>query len=462
MIIKAPTHIVVPHPEAYLVGGSVRDLIRGRSPLDYDIVVGQDPEIYAAKLAKQLKARVISLGKEPFTVYRVVAGNTSVDVAAMHAPGIEADLEARDFTINALACHLDSGRILDPTGGLHDLRHRVVRMVSSRAFAADPLRLLRAFRMAVTLDYDIEPGTLEVIAQRSAEIRKSAGERVLAELHKILASADSHRWLVQMASAGLLTAIFPELKPLQTCRQHNQHAEDLFSHTLQAFHQMECLLSRPEEVTAKETTRFISALKQHQRVLLKLAILLHDIGKPQSRTIDATGKTHFCGHAKKSAALLPAICRRLRMSNHDRDWLTFIIGQHQRPLDLILSADKSTGQISSRALGRFFRQCGSHAPALLLHAMADNLGKQRAQSLNQGAMGPSITALMETYFTRIQTRIAQPLINGNDLIRHFGLVPSPRFGSILEQIQEACLAGSIQNRDQALKRVADIINTQGP
>ncbi len=458
LVITPPKHIIVPHPNAYLVGGSVRDLIRGSTPFDYDIAVAQEPEVYAAKLARQLGSRVIPLGKKPFTVYRVVAGTTSVDVAAMNGTSIESDLKARDFTINALACELANGQIIDTTRGLDDLKHHTIRMVSYQAFRADPIRLLRAFRMAAVMNYYIEPRTLEAIADGAATIQRSAGERVLSELHKTLACPHSHRSIVKMAETGLLAAIFPELIPLQTCRQNRYHAEDVFNHSLNAYRQMENILASPEDRLSGETARFVTTLGDHKRILLKMALLLHDIGKPQSRSKDDTGEIHFYGHAKLGVTLLQPICRRLRMSNFDCEWLAFIIGNHQRPLELFLSANNRSGKASSKAVGRFFRKCGDHAPSLLLHALADNLVKIEQQNTNVNGMHQLIVDLLFTYFESIQTRRANPLINGDDLIRSFGLSPSPLFGSILGQIEDAYLAGSIQNRDQALEWVKNLIH----
>ncbi len=453
LIVPLPTRLNIPGTRAYLVGGSVRDLILGDRPLDYDVVV-QAPEAYAVQLAGKLGRRCIPMGRDPFRVYRIVADGIQVDVAAINGDTLEADLMKRDFTINALACDLNDGQVVDPAGGLIDLQQRVVRMVSPRVFRADPLRLLRAFRMAAVLGFAIEPATLAAIRSAPDDIRASAGERILSELHKILACRHSHRTILAMAEAGLLEAVLPELTPLHGTRQNHHHSLDGWDHTFQAYTQLEHILTDPQERLPERASEFVLKIDCHESVLLKLALLLHDIGKPACRSIDGSGSIHFYGHPRRGAAMMPSLCQRLRMSTRDRNRLTFLIANHQRPMDLYLAATERSGQKSTKAQGRFFRLCAESAPHILLHALADNLGKHPIQEQTITGASAFIIDLLETYFNRIKERREKPLINGRDLIEQFGLTPSPQFATLLSHIEEAHLSGDIQNRPQALQWVA--------
>ncbi len=263
--------------------------------------------------------------------------------------------------------------------------------------------------------------------------------------------------MVQMATAGLLEAIFPELSALKGCRQNHYHAEDVFGHTLLAYRQMEDLLFQPAEFVPAVAVGEVAAMGTQIQLGMKLAILLHDIGKPLCRSVDRHGNIHFYGHPRKSAGLIAPISRRLRMSNQLRDAVVFIVDHHQRPLDLYVALKNLPDKNASKAKAKFFRRCKDHAPHILLHALADHLGKtDRAASPTDGMQG-FIFALLETYIERIRFCRANPLINGNDLIRHFGLTPSPRLASILEEIETSYLAGAIHSREQALERVIHII-----
>ena len=208
---------------AYLVGGSVRDLMLGRQPADYDIAVDLDARGVADRIATRLGARVILLGHGPNAIHRVVTRTVCVDTAVIKGADIYSDLGARDFTINAMACTLEYGDIIDPFDGGSDLGNRIVRMVTHNAFDDDPLRLIRAYRMAAELDFAIHAKTRSAITERCQRIQEPAGERIWNELSRIMATPASHAHITAMADTGMLEALFPELITLRTCRQNQFH-----------------------------------------------------------------------------------------------------------------------------------------------------------------------------------------------------------------------------------------------
>ena len=445
MKIAIPPYLCTAHSQAYLVGGSVRDLVRGTKPTDYDIAVFGDPMAYAGQLAERLKTRVIILGKDRFSVYRLVAGAASIDITPAKGRDIQADLLGRDFTINALACNLCDGQVVDVTGGLADLSNRVVRMVSPAAFQDDPARLIRAYRMAAALDFQIEPQTAQAIANQAASIQRTAGERVWSELQMVLSSVDSHIHILGMAQSGLLSAIIPQLRPMKGCRQNRHHAYDVFDHSLHAHQAMGKVLMHVEHYFDEPAAQYIKETESKTRAVLKLAILLHDAGKPASCTFDASGTPHFYGHAVKSAQIAQAVGLQLRLSNQDRKRLVFIVQNHQRPLSLFLSAQADQHHLPPKALGRFLRHCGDHTPHLLVHALADYMGK----GTKAAGMKLFLKRLMAAYFERQHTP-QDPLLNGQDIIDHFGISPSPLIGDLLRRVEQARLAGMIRDREQAL------------
>jgi tRNA nucleotidyltransferase/poly(A) polymerase len=144
---------------AYIVGGAIRDMLCDRTPLDYDIAVLADPDAFARQVARNTNGRLVEIGKPGQEIIRVVAKETMIDISKVKGKSIDADLRARDYSINAMAYDLFSNQLIDPLGGRSDLAHKTIRMVSKGIFNQDPLRLLRAFRMAAVLQFKIESHT---------------------------------------------------------------------------------------------------------------------------------------------------------------------------------------------------------------------------------------------------------------------------------------------------------------
>ncbi|KPJ75930.1 MAG: hypothetical protein AMJ54_13460 [Deltaproteobacteria bacterium SG8_13] len=439
----------------FIVGGSVRDLLLGRPALDTDIAVTGDPQVFARQLARRLSGSRVEIGKSALTIHRVVVGSRIFDVSAIHGDGIEEDLHRRDFTVNALAVDAATGEIIDCTGGRRDLQAGIIRMVSPAVFAADPVRLIRAYRMAAGLQFEIDPATRQAITGNARLVRRSAGERTWSELHKILSVPASLKTLEQMQADGLLPAIFPELAPLPHCFQGGHHRWDVFTHSLQAYRHLESMLS---DTAAWLPEGFASPLWGPDDIpapILKLAILLHDVGKPQSRQEDESGNVHFYGHGKKSADIVAGTTSRLKMSKRDSGYIDFIIRSHIRPLHLFIA--HGNGRLTGRGKTRFFTRCGPQTPDLLLHCMADILGKGTGDDRNRRFVDFARQLLQAYLAEYLPRRSRRPLLNGRDLMEAFGLPPSPLLGRLLRQVEEARLAGDIRTRAQALKLAENLV-----
>lgn len=432
----------------YMVGGSVRDLLLGRPALDTDLAVTAEPADFARRLADRLSGSYVQIGKSDLTIHRVVVGDRIFDVSALHGAGIEEDLRRRDFTVNALAVDAATGEVVDCTGGRKDLQAGIIRMVSTAAFRSDPVRLLRAYRLAAALGFDIDPVTESVIAGNAARIGQSAGERIWAELRQILAGPSSLTHLERMQASGLLTAILPEIGPLDGCHQGGHHRWDVWTHSLRAYGHLESMLN--------DTATWLPAgidtgpwrIDDHRASLLKLAMLLHDVGKPSTRQVDDSGHVHFYGHGKKSAEIAAGIAARLKLSNRQAGYLDFIIRSHIRPLHLFNAFSK--GQLTVRAKTRFFIHCGRHTPDLLLHAMADIEGKGNAQPRDRKFIEFARQLLGEYIGDYLPRSAHRPLLGGRDLMDTFGLQPSPLLGRLLREIEQARLSNEIRTRDEAL------------
>ena len=443
---------------AYLVGGCIRDLLLGLPPADYDLAVSGSPEAYARLLAAKFGGRPIAIGPDRHRLFRVAAGDRIFDLSPLAGAGIEEDLENRDFTINAMAFDLTGRNLIDPLNGLRDLQAKTLKMASPRAFVNDPLRQLRTFRLAVQFSCRIETATLAAVKNMTGTIQTCAGERIRSEMFKLFAFHGSAQVVQQMADCGLLFDIFPELKALQNCSQNEHHSFDVWTHTLAAYQFLENYLDSQNLDAAHPHVQQAAAHVQQRKQagLLKMALLLHDIGKPATRSEDAGGKVHFYGHGRRGAALAADICTRLKCSRAESDYIGTMVRLHNRPLFLYLL--QAHNRLSDRAVTRFFIHCADLAPAILIHAIADYAGKRPVQGKDLGDYTRFVESLLSQYFETHTRRQAEPgLLTGRDLIAHFGLAPSPLFKKLLEKVETARLAGEIQDRQQALELVSTLL-----
>ena len=392
-------------------------------------------------------------------IIRVVSKDNIFDITSLNGSFIEDDLKKRDFTINAMAYDLSSGEIIDCLGGLGDLADKKVRMVSSGVFKKDPIRLIRAYRIAACLNFEIEPQTASRISANAKLIHNSAGERIREEIFKLLGTSKSYHYLSQMADTGLLTAVFPDLDRLKACLQNSHHLYDVFEHTLKAYHHLETILNDPDKILPDTCIQIRRYLDEEKTVLLKYAILLHDMGKPRAKTIDNRGEVHFYGHSRKSADLAQKVNQKLRLSNREKRFVDFIIRNHLNPLFLFTALQKKT--LTHKGVTRFFKKCGDNTPALLLHAIADIMAKGDKPNQTHKAFIGFVKEMIHHFFHSFKPRITEPpLITGRDLIHEFGLIPSPLFKRILNLVQEETLTNKIKSRSEALAWVRDYIDSK--
>ncbi|MBU2520951.1 MAG: HD domain-containing protein [Proteobacteria bacterium] len=439
--------------DAYIVGGSIRDLIIGKIPFDYDIAVIGNPEKFAKKIAANKSDHIIKLGKKDQKIIRVISNNKIFDISQVNGDIIEDDLLKRDFTINAMAYSLSSEKIIDCAGGMKDLAGRKIRMVSDTAFENDPVRLIRAYRIGAALNFEIEAKTVSFIRKNANLIKNSAGERIRAEMFRMLQTPESHHYISQMADTGLLFAIFPELGKLKGCSQNKLHQYDVFDHTMKAFYHLEKILNNYSDFLENINSRIVHSIDANTAALLKFAILLHDTGKPRVKKADSEGNVRFYGHSRKGVEITENIASRIKLSTKDKKFIDFIIRNHVRPLHLFIA--KRKGTLTNKGITRFFITCGDITPCLLLHSIADMKGKG---DKGEKEFIDFAKNMISIYFLEFMPRKKiSALITGNDLINEFGLSPSPLFKKILSSIEEARLLNQINTKQEALALVKDII-----
>jgi hypothetical protein len=332
-------------------------------------------------------------------------------------------------------------------------------MVSQEGLGADPLRMLRAFRIGASLGFAIEPQTAAAISRLAGRISASAPERVHEELVKFFQTPTSHTYLAQMAHSGLFFVIFPELKRLLDCNQNRHHQHDAWHHSLAAYGVLENLLgsARPAEPGVSD----LVAATTIRGWILKFAMLIHDVGKPATRAGSRDGAVHFYGHQKKGAQLAAGIADRLRCSLAEREQLCFLVENHMRPMQLFLL--KQHSRLTPRALARFFIRCGPRTPDVLLLALADHRGKRASVSSSPDDFTEVTLDLFDRFRHEAGRRLETPLpVNGHDLMRELGLSPSPLFARILAEIRGALVTGEVTDRASALALAARIARRRNP
>lgn len=450
--------------EAYLVGGIVRDALLGRKTADIDIAIAADALDVAAQAADAFGGHFVLLDAEN-RVGRVVLPDWELDFSSFEGT-IDQDLARRDFTVNAMAVNLhrlltgkSEARLIDPFKGTDDLSAGVIRAVQEDIFTADPARLLRAVRHAAELDFKIEKST-EVLIQRDAPlISNVAGERIREELLRILAVPGGEA-LSDLDNLGLLTVIFPELAAAKGVEQPIEHAWDVFDHSLKTVTAVDFVLRRGKwEFQGKEaldTVPWTPALEKYfagevshgstRRSLLKLAGLLHDIAKPQTKTTEAGGRVRFLGHPLDGAAVAVTMLTRVRFSAKEIKLIEMVIEQHMRPTQMSREALPTP-----RAIYRFFRDTGDAGIDILFFSLADHLAA-RGPTLDIGHWREHtgmIEYVVNQRLERETVTLSSKLVDGNDLIEKFGLKPGPELGEILEALREAQAVGEVNSREEA-------------
>ncbi len=461
---------------AYLVGGFVRDMLLGRGTVDIDIAVDADALSVARKVAAALNGKYIPLDAEN-GVGRVVLPDSKWQVDFTTLKGdIGQDLASRDFTIDAMAIELDKSfkasintkSIIDPFNGRDDLSRGVVKAVSGTVFEADAARLLRAVRLAAELDFTIDGETERLIQRNSRLITNVAGERVREELLRLLVMPGAAKRLTHLDDLGLLTAMVPELNPAKGVDQPKVHVWDVFDHSIQTVAAVEFVLRERAWEYAGEnilaSVPWSTELSRHfdrsvssgstRRSLIKLAALLHDVAKPQTKTIDENGRARFLGHQQEGAATTAAIMERLRFSNSEIKLVELLVKYHLRPTQM-----SNEGIPTRRAIYRYFRDTGEAGIDLLFLCLADHLATRGASlDLSQWQEHAQMTGyVLEKRFEEESVSAPPKLIDGHDVMKTFGIGPGPRLGELLEALREAQAAGEVADRKQALDYIKRLL-----
>jgi poly(A) polymerase len=453
---------------AWLVGGALRDRALGRPTADLDIVVEGDPREAARMLARAGRASSFPLSEE-FGAWRVVArdGAWQIDVESLRGGSLRADLELRDFTVNAVAEPIEGGAAIDPLGGLEDLAARRLRMAGPMAFVEDPLRVLRLVRVAVELGLVPEPATVLAARAQVPGLLAVSPERVFIELRRILAAPAAVAGLELMDELGATAVVLPELEALRGVQQSRFHHREVHGHTIEVLEQTIALQADPAAIFGEQQGERLLALLEEpladgltRGAALRWGALLHDAAKPATRAVRATdGRVTFIGHDRQGAELARSMLTHLRVSERLRAHVASLVRHHLRLGFLVHDPQP----LARRTVFEYLRACQPVEVDVTLLSVADRLATRGDGAEQAIARHLSLAARMLDDALRWREEDPPPALwRGDELARELGIVAGPRVGEILEELARARYAGEIETPAQALEHARSLGHSAEP
>jgi putative nucleotidyltransferase with HDIG domain len=439
--------------EVWIVGGALRDAILGRAVVDLDLAVHTiAPRDAARAIAEAAGVPAFPLSEE-FGAWRVVGDGWLCDVAPVQGGSIEADLGLRDFTVNAMALPLYGGVLVDPYGGERDLAQRRLRLVAPDAYERDRLRPLRLVRFATELDFAPDDETAEATRRWAPRVTEAAGERIYAELRRIVVAPRVVEGLRLAQELGVLAAVLPELDQLRGLEQSHFHHLDVYEHTIEVLRSLVDLEARLEDVFPEDADRLRAVLAEPlgddltRGQGLRFGALLHDIGKLPTRGQTDSGRVTFIGHDRVGAEMVRDICARLRTSERLREFVAMLTRHH-----LVLGFLVHEQPLPPRTVYRYLKHCTPVEVEVTLLSVADRLAT-RGRNADE-AIARHLELARELMSAALAWREGgppAPALRGDELAGRLGIEPGPELGGLLAELEEAAYAGEVTSADQAVE-----------
>jgi tRNA nucleotidyltransferase/poly(A) polymerase len=473
----------------YLVGGAVRDLLLGRPLHDLDFAMAEAPTRVAKRVARRLDAGFFVLDDDRHTA-RVVHALPNgqpfpLDFVQFTGPDLAADLRNRDFTLNALAIDLAAPEtVIDPLGGRADLADGLLRPCGERALLDDPVRTLRAVRLAHQFEFDYAPELMDLMRQAAACLPQTAAERQRDEFFRILEGPNPAAGVRDCWQAGILTVMLPPLEEQAAIPASPPHHYPLLEHTFRAVEGYQRILdsvvpSDPPHAGGMgeklgDSPWWVVEVKDHLgafsnevwtyfseavtpgrsvRGLALLGALLHDVAKPATLSEGEDGRLHYYGHDKAGAEMARDLARSLQLSNAEAEWVQTFVRFHMRLLPMARAGREPT----RKRMYRFFQNTGQVGVAIALFSLADaaaTYGPELSKSHWETML--SVVRTLLTAWWQAQDSVVAPklLLDGNDLKREFELKPGKKIGALLAALTEAQAAGEVENIEDARAFIA--------
>jgi putative nucleotidyltransferase with HDIG domain len=437
-----------------VVGGTVRDELLQRPIRDVDLAVPGDPEPVARAVAEAVSGPVFALS-EAFGAWRAIDRRRGYvcDVSPLQGATIEEDLSQRDFTVNAMAVPLAGGDLIDPHGGRPDLDHRVLRVVSERAYEEDPLRPLRLARLSAELGLRAEPATEDLTRKAAARVAEASPERIYAELRRLMVSDGVLAGLELADRTGVLGAVLPEVAELHGVEQSHFHHLDVYEHTMEVLAQATELEGRLDELFGHLAPRLRAVLDEPlgdeltRREAIRFAALLHDIGKPRTRGVLENGRVTFIGHDSVGQEMVLDLCSRLRTSERFARFVAGLTKHH-----LVLGFLVHERPLPPRTVYHYLRHTSPVEVEVTLLSCADRLATRGKNA--DAAIAAHLELARELMAAALDWRAfgpPSPPIRGDELARELGIEQGPELGVLLGELAAAVFAGEATTREQAVE-----------
>ncbi|MCG2711117.1 MAG: HD domain-containing protein [Candidatus Omnitrophica bacterium] len=461
----------------YLVGGALRNLFvseKLRRKVDWDFALSHNAVLMGKKVAKKMGASFFvfdRLGRTARVMCNKAGLSCELDFSEFKGTNIKEDLRRRDFTINTLCLdtHIlmtgaEKNAFADYFSAVEDIKNKRVRLTYERNFISDPLRILRGFTFCAQLGFKFDAKSLELAKKSAYRLKQTSPERICEELAKIFACNNSYKYVVDMNALGIWQVILPETSRLLGLDQGAFHHLDAWEHSLRTLAELEKILRVLDKKISKKYARSIRkylnekvSAARSRLWLLKLACILHDIGKPATRFRGPGQKMHFYAHEKEGANIVKNIGRRMKLSAKEISVLKNLVRYHLRAGQIVNTMP------SERAKFRFFRDTGENAVLILLLTIADRRAMRGVLSRKK-----SFVFLEDEIFNMIaasfkntgQDKRNPRLLNGNEIISLLNIRPSPVVGELLKEVEEAQALDMVKNKEEAIHLVRDLYCSQ--
>lgn len=438
--------------EIYLVGGSVRDYFMNIESHDRDLIVmDEDARLFSEKAAKFLNASFVPLDEEN-RIYRLVMPNKIdyLDITNPVENSLEKDLMRRDLTINSVAVNIRTGEIFDITGGIADIKNKIINLISNENFVDDPLRMLRVYRFQSLLGFDISIETTQAIINNANLISKPSVERINYEILKLFCGKYSVKALEAMDVSGLLEIIFPFVKELKKVPPNTHHHLDLFNHSLETVNQVQLLYEDSDDEIKNHLEK--ADFGGHSRLAhLKLAAFMHDIGKFSTWTIEKSGRHRFIKHDDVGSKMAKTILKNMHFSNKQIEYISKMIKNHIYPSGVMCAPE-----VNEKTMMRYLRKMEEDAIDEIILAKADRLSARGPEITDEIVKNniDSLTKLSKFCLnTQKNIKPLPKLLSGDDVMQILNIEPSKKLGEVMDALHEAQISGDVTTKEHAIEFV---------
>lgn len=446
--------------EIYLVGGIVRDILSERLNIsdihDFDIIVNDMPAhdfAYRFKGCDNVET-VITLD-DINNIYRIIMKDkiNYIDVTNPINGDLSEDIKRRDLTINSIVYDIKNDELIDLTGGLSDIKTKKLKAISEQNFTDDPLRILRTFRFASVLGYEIDKSTVDITKRHRDLILTPSIERINVEILKLFGGRYTDIILKQMDRMGIIDILFPIMLDVKKVPPNTHHHLDLFNHSISTVKYIQEIY----ETSGIEVRSHLDKIDfggESRLAHLKFAGFLHDIGKFSTWTIEDNGRHRFIRHDEIGAELAKGILKEQKFSKKQIDYISFVIRNHIYPSSVI-----SSPEINDKIYMRYIRKAGDNSIDLITIAKADRLSA-RGEAITEKMVQDNIDGLnrLQDFYIEVKPTLKPlpKLLNGHEIMEILNIPQSNTLGKIIQSLHEAQLNQTVSNKEEAINFIKNI------